>query len=153
MARRCRFLQINFMDCCNSKSNFTIHAEHIAVYCGYTGKHRAGGSSMKTDYMDASFSPRQRAEALLQELTLDEKMAQINCIFPFDKMYLDYESIAQSVPDGIGEVSTLEMRRIETLEEAAAWQRRVQGIIMENSPHHIPAIFHIEGLCGAFILT
>ena len=106
---------------------------------------------MKTDYMDASFPPRQRAEALLQELTLDEKMAQINCIFPFDKMYLDYEAIAQSVPDGIGEVSTLELRRVETLEEAAAWQRRVQGIIMENSPHHIPAIFHMEGLCGAFI--
>ena len=24
-------------------------------------------------------------------------------------------------------------------------------MIMENSEHHIPAIFHMEGLCGAFI--
>ncbi|WP_281820166.1 glycoside hydrolase family 3 N-terminal domain-containing protein [Eisenbergiella massiliensis] len=51
----------------------------------------------------------------------------------------------------MGEVSTLEMRRMETLEEAAAWQRKVQEIVMANSEHHIPAIFHMEGLCGAFI--
>ena len=106
---------------------------------------------MNTGYMDAALPAQERAKALLQELTLDEKMAQINCIFPFDKRYLDFDFIARSAPFGIGEVSTLEMRRIETLEEAAAWQRRVQSIVMENSPHHIPAIFHMEGLCGAFI--
>ena len=106
---------------------------------------------MNIGYMDAALSAHERAEALLQELTLDEKMAQINCIFPFDKLYLDFDFIARSVPFGIGEVSTLEMRRIETLEEVAAWQRQVQRIVMENSPHHIPAIFHMEGLCGAFI--
>lgn len=55
------------------------------------------------------------------------------------------------VPHGIGEVSTLEMRRMETLEEVAAWQKKVQEIVMENSEHHIPAIFHMEGLCGPFI--
>lgn len=106
---------------------------------------------MKTDYRNTSLPPRSRAETLLRELTLDEKMAQINCIFPFDKNYLDFDWISRCVPNGIGEVSTLEMRRIETLEDAAAWQRRVQRIVMENSPHHIPAIFHMEGLCGAFI--
>ena len=51
----------------------------------------------------------------------------------------------------MGEVSTLEMRRMETLDEVAAWQRKVQKIVMENSAHRIPAIFHMEGLCGAFI--
>lgn len=30
-------------------------------------------------------------------------------------------------------------------------QRKVQQIVMENSEHHIPAIFHMEGLCGPFI--
>ncbi|MFR7389213.1 MAG: glycoside hydrolase family 3 N-terminal domain-containing protein [Blautia faecis] len=38
---------------------------------------------------------------------------------------------------------------METLEEVAAWQKKVQEIVMENSEHHIPAIFHMEGLCGA----
>lgn len=96
-------------------------------------------------------SPEMRAEKLLKDLSLEEKMAQVSCIFPFGETYNDMEKISQSTVFGIGEVSTLEMRRIETLEEAAQWQRSVQRVVMENSPHHIPAIFHMEGLCGAFI--
>ena len=102
-------------------------------------------------YMDTALQPTDRAKALLKEMSLDEKMAQVNSIFPLDETYLDFDVLAEQTPYGIGEVSTLEMRRIETLEEAAAWQRKVQSIVMENSPHHIPAIFHMEGLCGAFI--
>ena len=95
--------------------------------------------------------PDERARLLLREMTLDEKVAQINCVFPFDTTYQDMDWIAAQTPLGIGEVSTLEMRRLETLEAAADWQRRVQRVVMENSSHHIPAIFHMEGLCGAFI--
>ena len=102
-------------------------------------------------YLDSNKTPQERAAALLAELSLDEKMAQINCIFPFGEMYEDMEKISEGTAWGIGEVSTLEMRRIKTLEEAAQWQRKVQKIVMDNSPHHIPAIFHMEGLCGAFI--
>lgn len=100
---------------------------------------------------NAQLPPEERARLLLQELTLDEKMAQINCVFPFAATYQDMDWISAHTPFGIGEVSTLEMRRIETLEAAADWQRGVQRIVMDNSPHHIPAIFHMEGLCGAFI--
>ena len=106
---------------------------------------------MGTQYLDCNQTPQKRAAALLAELSLDEKMAQVNCIFPFGENFEDMEKIAEGTPFGIGEVSTLEMRRIETLEEAAQWQRSVQKIVMDNSPHHIPAIFHMEGLCGAFI--
>lgn len=95
--------------------------------------------------------PDERAQLLLREMTLDEKVAQINCVFPFDTTYQDMDWIAAQTPLGIGEVSTLEMRRLEMLEAAADWQRTVQRVVMENSPHHIPAIFHMEGLCGAFI--
>lgn len=105
----------------------------------------------RTLYQDRGRSPEERARQLLADLSLEEKMAQVNCIFPFGEKYDDLEQISAGTPFGIGEVSTLEMRRIETLEEAAAWQRKVQKIVMENSPHHIPAIFHMEGLCGAFI--
>ena len=106
---------------------------------------------MGTQYLDSNKTPQERAAALLAELSLDEKMAQVNCIFPFGETYTDMEKISEGIPLGIGEVSTLEMRRIETLEEAAQWQRKVQKIVMDNSPHHIPAIFHMEGLCGTFI--
>lgn len=106
---------------------------------------------MAQESYDVGSMPERRAEKLLRELSLEEKMAQVNCIFPFGDTYGDMERISRSAPYGIGEVSTLEMRRIETLEEAAQWQRNVQQVVMENSPHHIPAIFHMEGLCGAFI--
>ncbi|MBD5525576.1 MAG: beta-glucosidase [Lachnospiraceae bacterium] len=106
---------------------------------------------MGEQYLDETKTPQDRATALLAEMSLDEKMAQVNCVFPFGEMYEDMEKISEDTPFGIGEVSTLEMRRIETLEEAAKWQRKVQQIVMDNSPHHIPAIFHMEGLCGAFI--
>lgn len=95
--------------------------------------------------------PEERAQTLLDELSMDEKLAQINCVFPLNEKYRDFDWLSAQVPWGIGEVSTLELRRIETLEEAAAWQRRVQQIVMANSPHRIPAIFHMEGLCGAMV--
>lgn len=106
---------------------------------------------MESIYKSSGYAPEKRAKALLEEMTLEEKMAQVNCVFPFGEQYMDYELISEKTPFGIGEVSTLEMRRMESLEEAGAWQRKVQEIVMDNSPHHIPAIFHMEGLCGAFI--
>ena len=98
-----------------------------------------------------ALSPSARAKLLLAELSHDEKMAQLGCVFPFGENAQDFDWISAQVPLGIGQVSTLEMRRIETLEDCAAWQRRVQELVMGNSPHHIPAIFHMEGHCGAFL--
>lgn len=106
---------------------------------------------MGKGYLDQRLRARERAQELLEEMSLEEKMAQVNCIFPFGEEYLDYKSIEEKVSFGIGQVSTLEMRRIKTLEEAAQWQRNVQALVVQSSPHHIPAIFHMEGLCGAFI--
>lgn len=106
---------------------------------------------MSKAYLDCTLDPKKRAQALLEEMSLEEKVAQLTGVFPFDEEYNNFEEIAAKVPHGIGEVSTLEMRRMETLEEVVAWQRKVQQIVMENSEHHIPAIFHMEGLCGPFI--
>lgn len=103
------------------------------------------------DYMDATLSPEERAKVLLADMTTMEKMRQLRGIFPYNERFEQYDWIEEQTEGGIGEVSTLEMRSCLTVEEAAAWQRRVQQIIMDNSPHHIPAIFHMEGLCGAFI--
>ena len=102
-------------------------------------------------YLDKTLEAKERARLLLEEMSLDEKMAQINCIFPFDQNAYNFDLMKEQTKYGIGEVSTLEMRRMETLDEVANWQRKVQKIVMENSEHHIPAIFHMEGLCGAFI--
>lgn len=71
-------------------------------------------------------------------MSLAEKVAQLNCVFPFDGGAQDYEDISAKTSCGIGEVSTLEMRRIETLEEAGAWQG--QGVLCaRNSKRNLSA--------------
>ena len=96
-------------------------------------------------YMDASLSPRERAELLLSELSLDEKMAQIVGVFAFRGKE---DRMTRFMPYGIGQISALEFRSLGSMEELAAWQRQLQEIAMNASPHHIPATFHMEGLCG-----
>ena len=102
-------------------------------------------------WKNKALRPEERAQALFQELSLDEKMAQIGCVFPFGEQAQDFDWLKTQTPCGIGQISTLEMRRIETLEECAAWQIQAQKTVMTNSPHGIPAVFHMEGLCGAFL--
>ena len=99
-------------------------------------------------YLNPSLSAAERAEDLLGKMGLEEKMAQINCVLV---SVGKEEQAAERCKYGIGEISTLEVRMLKTAEEAAVFQRKIQKMVMENSPHHIPAIFHMEGLCGAFI--
>ena len=84
-------------------------------------------------YRDHTLGAKERASLLLKEMSLDEKMAQINCVFPFDQDAYNFEKIQQETKYGMGEVSTLEMRRMETLDEVAAWQRKVQKIVMKKN--------------------
>ncbi len=99
-------------------------------------------------YLDTSLGSEERAEDLLSRMSLEEKMGQINCLFPWKG---SKEQDRKACPHGIGQVSTLCLRTCENLEEAAAWQREYQTMIMEQSEHHIPATFHMEGLCGAYL--
>lgn len=99
-------------------------------------------------YMDAALSPRQRAELLLAEMSLEEKMAQTVGVFIGTKMSNDVKRACRC---GMGAVSTLDVRIMTSRKQIAAVQREYQTYIMEHSPHHIPAMFHMEGLCGAFI--
>ncbi len=100
---------------------------------------------MTERYKDSTLSPEERADDLLGRLSLDEKMAQVNCYL---WQHGDEEA---ALRHGIGHVSTLEIRDVRTLEEAVAAIADIQAKVMANSAHHIPAIFHMEGLCGALI--
>lgn len=99
-------------------------------------------------YRDPSLSPKERAQDLLGRMSLEEKMGQVNCLFPYGD---NWDAVEKDMEHGIGQVSTLDVRVIKSLEEAAAWQRRIQEKVMEKSEHGIPAVFHMEGLCGPFI--
>ena len=97
------------------------------------------------DYMNANLPPRKRAELLLREMNLDEKMAQLVGVFAIKGAE---DRMAAFFKNGIGQISTLEFRSCDSIEEIAAWQRQLQSAVMESSRLHIPAVFHMEGLCG-----
>lgn len=99
-------------------------------------------------YENSTISSEERAKDLLARMSLEEKMGQVNCYFISHPG--EYEGLKE-FPYGVGEVSALQMRLQETLEESIEMQREVQRRIMKASPHHIPAIFHMEGLCGAYL--
>ena len=96
-------------------------------------------------YENTALSPQERARLLLAEMSLEEKIFQLGCAFPRG---LKDDRAMEACALGIGQVSTLEMRNLETAQACADFQKEYQKIIMERSPHNIPAIFHMEGLCG-----
>ena len=101
------------------------------------------------DYKNQNLCPKDRAKALLAELSLEEKMAQVVCCFP--RKLGDVLDTLAKYPLGAGHVSSLETRILTSLEDCVRFQRDIQTEIMDRSPHHIPALFHMEGLCGAYI--
>lgn len=103
-------------------------------------------------YENYLYSAEERAEDLLGKLSLDEKMAQIVGIICMPiKEEKDAEFLKKMCPNGVGQVSGLVMGRFHDVKAASKMQRIMQKKIMEQSEHHIPAIFHMEGLCGAML--
>lgn len=99
--------------------------------------------------MNTALSSKQRASLLLKQLSTKEKMAQTNCYFV--KKDDDYTDLKKGFPEGVGQISALEMRNYFKINDVVKIQSDVQKIVMSQSPHHIPAIFHMEGLSGAYI--
>ncbi|MGN0256738.1 MAG: glycoside hydrolase family 3 protein, partial [Chordicoccus sp.] len=103
-------------------------------------------------YKDTDRTPEERARDLLSRLSLEEKMAQLVGIFGMTDMTDEQQKTFDRVlKNGIGQVSTLSLRNVKDVDFDTKWQNELQERIMKNSPHHIPAIFHMEGLCGAFL--
>lgn len=104
-------------------------------------------------YQDKKLSPEIRAKNLLSLMSVSEKMAQTQSVFPLSLLNGEdsVQLIEEQCKNGIGSVSTLEMQMFKSLHEVALYQKRMQAMIMKNSPHQIPAFFHMEGLRGGFI--
>lgn len=92
-------------------------------------------------YLNPALSADERAEDLLEKLTLEEKVRQLGCTMvvpgaPFD---------AFDLKGGIG----VSVYMGGTPENMASEIASAQKFIIENSSHHIPALFHAEGLSGS----
>ena len=92
---------------------------------------------------------KQRAQVLVHDMSLEEKLGQIVCCWP--KPEMEPEKILEEYPAGVGVISLTNARVLENVKDVAAFQKKWQKAAMEKSPHNIPAIFHTEGLCGALI--
>lgn len=100
---------------------------------------------MSKRYLDPTLPADERAEDLLAQMTLEEKLAQLQCHF------YAHGDLEKDVRYGIGQVGTLEFRQAGSLAEAAAIQRKIQETVIHSSRFGIPAVFHMEGLCGALV--
>lgn len=103
---------------------------------------------MSKRYRNKDLSPGERAKELLMEMSLEEKLGQVVCIWPKPETSPD---ILEDYPQGAGVVSATNARTLDSPAKVAAFQRKWQQAVLDKSEHHIPAIFHLEGLCGALL--
>lgn len=96
-------------------------------------------------YQNPELSAEERADDLLARMSLEEKMGQIQCYNPLSK---SKQKLSEIHPYGVGEVSSLIAGWSSTKEELAEKIHKIQEEVMTISEHHIPALFHIETLCG-----
>lgn len=102
-------------------------------------------TEMYEKYLDPTLSAEERADDLLAKMSLDEKFAQTQCGFA--------ERLLENgaYPYGMGQVSCLFASMLKTLDEGETVIGELQKRIMEASPHHIPAIFHVETATGSLL--
>ncbi len=99
-------------------------------------------------YEDSTQLPEKRAEDLLSHMSLEEKLGQIQGL---DLFKYAKKRLKEEYPHGVGEVSCLIACTMDSSEKIASLFRNIQEEIMALSEHHIPAIFHMEALCGGLM--
>ncbi|MCL3777428.1 glycoside hydrolase family 3 C-terminal domain-containing protein [Actinomyces sp. 186855] len=101
--------------------------------------------------MDTRLTPQERAAALLAGMSTAEKMAQLQCVMTRTSDDVHSDALGALMPLGTGHVSTLSLRQVTDMAEAIAYQRDLQKRVMALQPHRVPAVFHMEALCGAYL--
>jgi beta-xylosidase len=100
---------------------------------------------------DASASPMQRADALLGEMTIEEKAMQLSCVVPLALLGTDGPMPGQMdslLGQGIGHVAGIGLLGHKLPEEIAKIVNAIQRYLVTSTRLKIPAIFHNEALNG-----
>ncbi|MGK9476998.1 glycoside hydrolase family 3 N-terminal domain-containing protein [Melioribacter sp. OK-6-Me] len=113
-------------------------------------------SEVLYDYKNPELSPDERAEDLLKRMTLEEKVAQMLCIWEDKKTILfdqegnfSLDKLRENLKNGIGQIARLSdtdggLNPYQMVEYANA----IQKFLVEETRLGIPVIFHEECLHG-----
>jgi beta-glucosidase len=93
-------------------------------------------------YKDAQAPIAERVEDLLSRMTLEQKIAQLQCMITAGS---DPARTLGAFTNGIGEVATFSS--LDSWEKVIEFNRKIVDIILKN-PLGIPPIIHVEALTG-----
>jgi len=92
-----------------------------------------------------------RVDAIMADMTLTEKIAQIQGIRPTELMEdgkLSFEKCREKIPNGIGHMCQFSSSFTMEPEELRDFVREVQSYLMTETRLKIPAVFHEEAITG-----
>lgn len=102
-------------------------------------------------YRDPGAAIEDRVESLLAEMTLDEKIAQLGCLWStalISKDGFDDALAAEKMPNGIGQITRIGASTGLRPRESAAIMNQIQKIAVEETRLGIPVIVHEETVGG-----
>ena len=102
-------------------------------------------------YRDATIATDVRLDDLLARMTLDEKLAQIGCVWSSKLLTTDVFNPAAArelLAHGIGHVTRIGGATVLGPRESAAFTNAVQRFLVEETRLGIPAIVHEESCAG-----
>jgi beta-glucosidase len=106
---------------------------------------------MRPPYLDASLSVEKRVEDLLPRMNLDEKLAQLGCVWSTQLLRqgeFQPSAAREKLIHGIGHVTRIGGATVLTPRESAAFANQIQRFLVEETRLRIPAIIHEESCAG-----
>lgn len=102
-------------------------------------------------YRDPDASTEERVANLLTLMTLDEKLAQLGCLWSTAFVTtgsFDADAVAEMMPHGIGEITRIGASTGLHPQESAALMNAIQKVAIERTRLGIPVIVHEESTGG-----
>jgi beta-xylosidase len=104
---------------------------------------------MKISTYAPSAAAMERVDALLRQMTVEEKAMQLSSVFPlalFDTKGTNHSQLDALLKNGIGHVSPLGLIGHKTPQQLAKAVNAIQRYLVTETRLKIPAIFHNEAM-------
>ncbi|HVB21906.1 MAG TPA: glycoside hydrolase family 3 N-terminal domain-containing protein [Ktedonobacteraceae bacterium] len=102
-------------------------------------------------YRNPNAPVEERVEDLLAQMTLDEKLAQLGCLWStafVSSGAFDPDVVIEQIPHGIGQVTRIGASTGLLPQESAALMNAIQRVAIEHTRLGIPVIVHEESIGG-----